>query len=159
MTRFSEAFGAKYQENKEKIFTRKFELGGHTFKVRIPYVHESDEIYRRINEPNAEQVEKIYKEMTEPLMAIKDESSEFIFTDDDVIIEGRSFREIAKQKVQVEIKITEFIKLLVPEVEGETLDDLTYAEIEAEFPLPIQMQLVEKINEAISPTYKEARGN
>lgn len=159
MTRFSDALGAKYQQNRVNIFTRKFELGGHTFKVRIPYVHESDAIYKRINEPNEERVAENYKQMVDPLMVLKDQDAGFTFTDDDVLIEGRSLKEAAKQKVQVEIKITEFIKLLVPEQEGASLDDLTYEEIEAEFPMAVQMQLVEKISEAISPTYKETKGN
>jgi hypothetical protein len=159
MTRFADALGTKYQQNKEKIFTRKFELGGHTFKVRIPYVHESDAIYKRINEPDEAKVAEAYKQMTEPLMVLKDQDAGFTFTDDDVLIEGRSLKEAAKQKIQVEIKITEFVKLLVPELEGASLDDLTYEEIEAEFPMAVQMQLVEKIAEAISPTYKESKGN
>ena len=159
MTRFADALGAKYQQNREKIFTRRFELGGHIFKVRIPYVHESDEIYKRINEPDEAKVAEAYKQMTEPLLALKDQDAGFTFTDDDVLIEGRSLKEAARQKVQVEIKITEFVKLLVPEQEGATLDDLTYEEIEAEFPMAVQMQLVEKIAEAISPTYKETKGN
>ena len=159
MTRFADALGTKYQQNREKIFTRRFELGGHTFKVRIPYVNESDEIYKRINEPDEAKVAEAYKQMTEPLMALKDQDAGFTFTDDDVLIEGRSLKEAAKQKIQVEIKITEFVKLLVPELEGASLDDLTYEEIEAEFPMAVQMQLVEKIAEAISPTYKETKGN
>jgi len=159
MTRFADALGTKYQQNREKIFTRKFELGGHTFKVRIPYVHESDAIYKRINEPDEAKVAQAYKQMTEPLMVLKDQDAGFTFTEDDVLIEGRSLKEAAKQKIQVEIKITEFVKLLVPELEGATLDDLTYEEIEAEFPMAVQMQLVEKIAEAISPTYKESKGN
>ena len=159
MTRFADALGTKYQQNRENIFTRRFELGGHTFKVRIPYVNESDEIYKRINEPDEAKVAEAYKQMTEPLMALKDQDAGFTFTDDDVLIEGRSLKEAAKQKIQVEIKITEFVKLLVPELEGASLDDLTYEEIEAEFPMAVQMQLVEKIAEAISPTYKETKGN
>lgn len=159
MTRFADALGAKYQQNREKIFTRRFELGGHTFKVRIPYVHESDEIYKRINDPDETKVAEAYKQMTDPLLALKDQDSAFVFTDDDVLIEGRSLKEAARQKVQVEIKITEFVKLLVPEQEGATLEDLTYEEIQAEFPMAVQMQLVEKIAEAISPTYKETKGN
>ena len=159
MTRFADALGAKYQQNREKIFIRRFELGGHTFRVRIPYVHESDEIYKRINEPDETKVAEAYKQMTDPLLALKDQDSAFVFTDDDVLIEGRSLKEAARQKVQVEIKITEFVKLLVPEQEGATLEDLTYEEIQAEFPMAVQMQLVEKIAEAISPTYKETKGN
>lgn len=162
MTRFANAFGKKYEENKEKIFTRKFELGGHIFRVRVPYVHESDEIYKRIQEPSTEAVEKAYKVITDPLMVFKDNPDNdktFVFTEDDVIVDGRSLRDTAKIKVQTEIKITEFFKLLIPEVADQSLEDLTYEEIEAEFPMSVQMQLIDKIVEAISPTYKEARGN
>ena len=79
--------------------------------------------------------------------------------DDDVLVDGRSLRLAAKQKMQVQIQITEFFKLLVPELEGESLQDLTYEEIEAEFPMSVQMQMLEKISESISPTYKEIKGN
>jgi hypothetical protein len=162
MTRFTEAFGQKYANNKQKIFTRKFELGGHTFKVRVPYVQEADDIYKKIQEPDEILVEKTYQEIVEPLMAFKDNSdndSAFEFTENDVLVSGKSLRETAKTKVQTEIKITEFFKLLIPEVEGYSFADLTYSEIEAEFPMSVQAQIVEKIAEAISPTYKETRGN
>jgi hypothetical protein len=57
----------------------------------------------------------------------------------------------------MERKIVEYFKLLVP-VEG-TLEDLTYEEIEAEFPVQVQFEFLEKITEAIQPGYKEARKN
>jgi hypothetical protein len=162
MTRFTEAFGKKYEDNKQRIFTRKFELGGHTFKVRVPYVNEADEIYKKIQEPNEELIEKSYKEITEPLMAFKDNPDNdgaFEFLENDILVSGKSLRETAKTKVQTETKITEFFKLLIPESDGYSFDDLTYAEIEAEFPMSVQAQMIEKIAEAISPTYKEIRGN
>ena len=55
--------------------------------------------------------------------------------------------------------MVEYIKLLVPEQPDMTLDDLTYEEVEAEFPWTVQIALIEKISEAISPGYKETRGN
>jgi hypothetical protein len=162
MTRFTDAFGKKYEENKEKIFTRKFDLGGHTFKVRIPYVHESDTMYKLIQEPAQELVDATYQTIAEPLMRFKDQpdaEATFTFTDDDIVVNGRSLRDTAKSKVQTETKITEFFKLLVPENPENSLADLTYEEIAAEFPLSVQLQLMEKISEAISPTYKETKGN
>ena len=159
MTKLSNALGKKYQDNREKIFTRKFELGGHTFKVRVPYVHETDEIYKRINKPAQELIESEYQKMVAPLSDLKGTSTDFQFLDDDVLVDGRSLRLAAKQKMQVQIQITEFFKLLVPELEGESLQDLTYEEIEAEFPMSVQMQMLEKISESISPTYKEIKGN
>lgn len=160
MTRLSTAFGEKYQANKKNLLIRSFELGGHTFKVRIPLVAESDEIYKKVSEPNADTVEKIYVDITASLRKFETtQSDDFKFTDNDVLVDGRSMREAAKNKAITEARITEFFKLLVPELEGASLEDLTYKDIEEEFPISVQMQIVEKIGEVISPTYKEARGN
>jgi len=51
MTKLSSILGEKYQSKRTTIFTRSFELGGHTFKVRIPFVAEADEIYQKISNP------------------------------------------------------------------------------------------------------------
>jgi len=160
MTKFSSAFGDKYQTNRKNLLIRSFELGGHTFKVRIPLVAESDAIYKKVSEPDEETIEKVYQEITKPLRQFENnQTEEFQFTDDDILVDGRSMREAAKNKAITEARITEFFKLLVPEMEGVTLEDLTYADIEEEFPISVQMQIVEKIGEVISPTYREAPGN
>ena len=160
MTKFASAFGEKYQANRKNLLTRSFELGGHTFKVRIPLVAESDAIYKKVSEPDEQAVNVIYDSITKPLLEFKDnQNDDFVFVDDDILVQGRSMREAAKNKAITEARITEFFKLLVPELEGASLEDLTYPDIEEEFPLSVQMQIVEKIGEVISPTYKEARGN
>lgn len=160
MTKFSSVFGDKYQVNKKNLLTRTFELGGHIFKVRIPLVAESESIYKRVSSPDDETIERIYQEITAPLRQFENNQSEdFQFTDNDILVEGRSMREAAKNKAITEARITEFFKLLVPEIEGASLEDLTYQDIQEEFPISVQMQIVEKISEVISPTYKEARGN
>jgi hypothetical protein len=160
MTKFANAFGEKYQANRKNLLIRSFELGGHTFKVRIPLVAESDAIYKKVSEPDDETVDKIYANITAPLRQFEaTQTEEFKFTDDDILVDGRSMREAAKNKAITEARITEFFKLLVPELEGASLDNLTYTDIEEEFPISVQMQIVEKIGEVISPTYKEARGN
>ena len=160
MTKFSSAFGEKYQSNKKNLLTRTFELGGHVFKVRIPLVAESEQIYSKVSKPDDETVDTIYESITASLQQFKDsQSEEFKFTENDILVEGRSMREAAKNKAITEARITEFFKLLVPELEGATLEDLIYKDIEEEFPLSVQMQIVEKIGEVIIPTYKEARGN
>jgi len=160
MTKFSSAFGDKYQANKKNLLTRSFELGGHTFKVRIPLVAESELIYKKVSEPNEETVEQTYIEITKPLRQFENnQTEEFKFVDNDILVDGRSMREAAKNKAITEARITEFFKMLVPELEGASLEDLTYADIQDEFPISVQMMIVEKIGEVISPTYKESRGN
>ena len=59
--------------------------------------------------------------------------------------------------LRMEQKITEYVRLLVPE-EG-TIADITYEEISEEFPLQVQLELLTKITEAIQPGYKDARKN
>jgi len=160
MTKFSSAFGEKYQTNKKNLLIRSFELGGHIFKVRIPLLAESDAIYAKVTNPDDETIARIYEQLTKPLMQFESsQTEEFRFVEGDILVDGRSMREAAKNKAITEARITEFFKLLVPELEGASLEDLTYKDIEDEFPMSVQMQIVEKIGEAISPTYKESRGN
>ena len=60
---------------------------------------------------------------------------------------------------QTEQRILEMVKLLVPEVDGANMEDLTYEEINSEFPFPVQLELMKKIAEVISPGYEETRKN
>lgn len=163
MTKLSSAFGANYDKMRREILTRKFELGGFTFKVRIPLVAESDAIYTRITNPDEAKVESIYQLLVEPLERFRDSpeaaESGFEFVEHDVLVQGKSLREAARNKALTEARIVEYIRLLVPEDPEATLSDITYEDIEAEWPLNVQLALCEKIGEVISPNYKETRGN
>jgi hypothetical protein len=153
MSKLGSALGSKYEENRLSVLTRSFELGNHTFKVRIPAVQEIEGIYNYFKNPNEEEIEKIYKELTVNLKDLKDDDIEH--KDNDILVDGRSMREAAKNKHTLQYRITEYIKFLIPE--AGSLEDLTYADVETEFPLAVQLTLVEKINEVISPDYKEIR--
>jgi hypothetical protein len=160
MTKLALILGSTYEQKRIEIRIRKFELGGHTFKVRVPLVSESDEIYSRIIEPPPEKIDAIYIAMTSSLNKFKDQASEeFQFTETDIIVSGRSMREAAKNKAMTEARITEYIRLLCAEDPTNSLAEINYEDIEAEWPLSVQLALVERIGEVISPTYKEARGN
>jgi hypothetical protein len=163
MTKLSNAFGANYDKMRREILTRKFELGGFTFKVRVPLVAESDAIYTRITNPEEAKIEGIYQLLVEPLQKFRESSeateSGFEFLENDVLVQGKSLREAARNKALTEIRVVEYIKLLVPEDPEATLSDITYEDIEAEWPLNVQLALCEKIGEVISPNYKEIRGN
>ena len=155
MSKLAKAFGSKYEQHKLSMLTRTFELGDHTFKVRVPSVAEIESIYDYFRNPDEAAVEAAYQKLIEN---IKDQTGEGVVkTDDDIVIEGRSMREAAKNKVVLQYRIVEYFKFLIPET-NESLADLTYADIEEDFPLSIQIKIVDKINEAISPDYKEARG-
>lgn len=152
MSKLGSALGKKYEENRLAILTRTFELGGHTFKVKVPSVQEIEAIYNYYKNPNEEEVEKAYQLLVKDLKNVEG----IVEKDNDIVIEERSMRETARNKHILQYRITEYIKFLVGE-NGETLNHITYEDVEAEFPLAIQLTLVEKINEVISPEYKEVR--
>ena len=155
MTRLSSALGTGAE-----FRIKKFELGGHAFRVRVPLVSESDAIHSRIIKPDSAAIDKIYADLTKSLDEFKTlKNEDLVFTENDVVVSGRSMREAATNKAMMEARIVEMIRLLQPENPANTLDDITYAEIELEWPLSVQLALVEKINEVISPGYKETRGN
>ena len=157
MSKLKKALGKKFEDNKLSIMTRTFELGGHTFKVKVPSVTEIEKIYEYFKNPNEEDVEKNYQDLTKDLLNIKNNNPDGVeYKDNDIIVEGRSMRETAKNKTILQYRITEYFKFLIPE-HGESLADLEYKDIEDEFPLAIQLSIVDGINEAISPGYKETR--
>ena len=155
MTRLSSALGTGAE-----FRIKKFELAGHNFRVRVPLVSESDAMHSRIIKPDSAAVEKIYLELTKSLEEFKaTENADLVFTENDVVVSGRSMREAATNKAMMEARIVEMVRLLQSDDPTNNLDDITYAEIELEWPLSVQRALVEKISEVISPIYKEIRGN
>lgn len=154
MSKIASALGGKYQEHRLSVMTRSFILGDHTFKVRVPSVGEVEKIYDYFKNPNQELVESTFKELTYELIKIKDTNPVgVIYSENDVVVEGRSMMEAAKNKITLQYRIVEYFKFLIPE-DGQTLADLEYSDIEEEFPLSIQIQLIDKISEVISPDYK-----
>lgn len=152
MSKLSQALGNKYQENRISVLTKTFVLGEHTFKVRVPSVAEIEAIYEYFKNPNEDDVEKEFQNIIKDLP-----DADKYKEGNDIVIEGRSMRESAKNKCVIQHRIVEYIKLLIPE-NGESLQDLTYQDVEEEFPLSIQLELVDAINNAISPNYEGARG-
>jgi hypothetical protein len=154
MSKLGTALGKKYEENRLSVLTRKFELGDHTFKVRVPSVQEIEAIYNYFKNPNEDKVEQEYQKMLKEFGGLEEREGLEV-KENDVVIEGRSMRETAKNKHILQYRIVEYIKFLIPETGS--LEDITYEDVEAEFPLSVQMTLVEKINEVISPEYKDIK--
>ena len=140
---------------KSDIRIKSFELAGHTFKVKVPLNKELEEITQRIIDVPQDVIDARLKKMTDGLTETPIEGVEV--KDGEVFVDGRSTKETIVSVIQMERKIVEYIKLLVPE--NGTLDDLTYEDIEQEFPLQTQFELLEKITEVIQPGYKDARKN
>jgi hypothetical protein len=151
MTRLSSAFG-----DIQNLRTKTFELGGHTFKVRIPLSKELDDMQERIAKFDKQEYQKRFDKMTS---SFKESAAieGIVVTDDDVVVEGRSTKELVETILQVENRMVEYIKLLIPE--NGTLDNITYQDIEDEWPMAVQIEILSKISDAIQPGYKDARKN
>jgi hypothetical protein len=153
MNTFSQALGNKF--NKDALRIRSFEFNGHTFKVKVPLTAESDAMFDRLKAPDEALVEKFYKQMSEGFT----ESSDSVqITDNDVIIDGRSIREAAINKALIQTRVTEMIRMLVPEEQGYDMSTVTYEMIDELFPFAIQIQLMELIGETVSPNYNTTKG-
>lgn len=150
MTRLGAAF-----KSTDSLRLKTFELGGQIFRVRIPLTKEVEAIEARVKNIDKEEEQRRFEKMAAGFKDIEVEGVEK--TEDDVIVDGRSSRDMVRMVLEMENRVVEFIKLLVP-TEG-TLDDITYEEIDAEWPMAVQLEILAKINEAISPGYKDSRKN
>lgn len=150
MTRLGSVF-----KNSDAMRLKTFELGGQIFRARIPLTKEMDAIEERINKIDEAEEQRRYEKMVAGFSSIEMEG--VVKTDNDVIIEGRSTRDMVRGILKMENRVVEFIKLLVP-AEG-TLEDITYEEIDSEWPFTVQLEILAKISEVIAPGYKEERKN
>jgi hypothetical protein len=139
----------------ESIRYKTFQLGSNTFKVKVPLTTELEQMTERYLAVDESLLKDRLEKMTVAIRASGQENVEI--TEDDVIVDGKSSKETVKSIIQMEQRITEYVKLLVP-ANGE-INDLTYAEIEEVFPLQIQLELLENIIDAIQPGYKDAQKN
>ena len=161
MTTFAKALGKKFEAQKEEIRIRSFEMNGHTFKVKVPLTVETDLMYQRMKVVDQDIVKKYYDELTAEIIANKDKNTgeiKITFEDNDVIIENRSMREAATNKALTELRITEMFKMLVPEEKGFDMETITYDMIDELFPFAVQMQIIDKISQTISPSYTDSKG-
>lgn len=161
MNNLASALGKDFQKKKEAVRVRTFELGGHTFKVKVPLTAEFEVMQQRMKEMPEDRLDKYYKDIVKDLEQYRNTTEPNIqveFTEDDVIVEGKSMKEAAKNKLIAEQRITEMFKLLVPEEDGFDMNTITYPMIEELFPFPIQMQVIEEISKVISLNYEGGKG-
>jgi len=144
--------------NSNNIRIREFTMSGQSLRVRVPLASEMEAMNERVKNVSWEDQ---YKKMTDPIIEKKEtfDNDEIQFTDDDVIINGKSTKELAKVAAQTNARIVEMFKLLVPVIDDADLSELTYEDIESEFPFSVQLDVSKKIAEVISPGYEETRKN
>jgi hypothetical protein len=157
MNSLANALGKDFVKKKEAVRIRTFELGGHTFKVKVPLTVEFEIMQESMKTVDEEKIERYYQDITKEIQ--KDNNAKGIeFTENDILVDKRSMRETAKNKAIAEQRITEFFKLLVPEEDKFDMNTITYAMIEELFPFPIQMQIMEEISRVVSIQYEVQKG-
>lgn len=150
MSRLGSAF-----KNSDNLRLKTFELGGQIFRVRIPLTKEMEAIEERIKKVDEAEEQRRYEKMVAGFTDV--EIDGVVKTENDLVVDGRSTRDMVRMVIQMENRVVEFVKLLVP-TDG-SLDDITYDEIDSEWPMSVQLDLLAKINEVIAPGYKEERKN
>ena len=138
-------------------------------KVRVPVKREMDEITAKLSTPDRDLVEKIYQEMSKPLRdtvadveegfleALNSDGEKMRFTDNDVIVNGTSVRNVATLTALWQKQVEMFFSLLQTET-GEPVNE-PYQEIADEFPEAAIREIIRCIDEAIRPSYKDAKKN
>lgn len=165
--------GKSYEQSRDqaKLKTINLEIGNARFslRVRIPLKKQMEEMIEKISNPDPAYVEAIYNKLADPLKkTIQDGGEDFakamaesetgiVITDNDVLVQGSSVRQVATFQAMWETKVQEYFHLLQSET-GEPITE-TYDEIAEEFPEPVIKQMVEDIESAIKPDYKTAKKN
>jgi len=138
-------------------------------KVRIPVKREMEAITATISDPDADRVNVVYENLAAPLRKTLNEAEEGFLealnadkekikiTDNDLVIDGNSVRNLAKMTVIWQMQVEKYFSLL-QSATGEPITE-SFDEIAEEFPESIIKEIVSKIDEAIRPNYKEAKKN
>jgi len=144
--------------NSDNIRTREFVMGGQKLRVKVPLASEMDAITKAVESVDWSAK---FEEMVTPLREKQTdiESEEIKFVDDDVIVDGKSIKELAELTAKTEERILQMVRLLVPSNENDSMQSINYEDVNEAFPFAIQIELMRKIIEVISPNYEETRKN
>jgi hypothetical protein len=170
---FADKLGKSYGVVRDQAKIKKIdiELGEVKFnlKVRIPLKHEMEAMTEKIANPDPEKVEAIYTDLTKTMkQSLDDGGEEFLkllnseketikVTDDDIIINGTSTRQVSNMTAIWQTQVEQYFHLLESET-GDPIDE-TYEQISSEFPEQIIKEIVTAIDGAIRPDYKTAKKN
>jgi hypothetical protein len=169
----SKKLGKAIQQVSEELPIRKVtvDLGEVKFdlRVRVPLKKQMEEINARILTPDADKVEAIYQALSAPMRKTLEEGGEdfikvlneskqrMVMTDDDLVIDGTSIRQVAQLQAMDHAKVEEYFHLLISET-GEPVNE-TFDEISEEFPEFVIKEIVAAIQGAVSPDYKATKKN
>lgn len=173
MGKLANKLGKSYEivADKTKIKKATVDLGEVKFdiRVRVPLKKEMEEITAKIVNPPEDKVAKLYEKFAAPLRktleeggkefleAINKEKQTIELLDDDLIVDGKSVKQIATFAAIEETRVEEYFHLLVSETNEAVTE--TYEEITAEFPEFAVQEILKAIDQAIKPDYKTVKKN
>lgn len=151
------SFSSALNIDNNALRIRSFTMAGQQLKVRVPLVHEVEEMTKRVeNALWEEEFNKIAEPFKDKKAIAEGEVIKFI--DDDIFVDGNSLKQMAQMSAKTKARVLEMFKLLVPAIDFD-MSQLTYEMIEEEYPFSIQLEISKKIAEVISPGYEETRKN
>ncbi len=169
----SKKLGKGIQQVSDELPIRKItiDLGEVKFdlRLRVPLKKQMEELTARVLTPSPERVEEIYQRLSAPmrqtitdggdefLKALNEKKQAVIVTDDDLVIDGTSVRQVAQLQAMDEIKVEEYFHLLISETNEPVTE--TYEQIIAEFPEFVVKEIVDAIQGAIAPDYRTTKKN
>ena len=140
-----------------------------TLRVRIPVKREMEAILEAVAKPDPARVEAIYMDMSKQiresidaggedfLKSVNTEKEMIKVTDNDIILDGTSMRNMANLTAMWETKVESYFHLLRSETDEELNE--SYEQIASELPEQAIRQFVEEIEAVIRPTYRSAKKN
>jgi hypothetical protein len=140
--------------NSDNIRIREFTMAGQKLRVRVPLASEMEAITKAVDDV---EWQGKFEDLKKSFAADPDAKLEQV--EDDVTVNGKSIKELAIMSAKTEERIVQMVRLLVPAEDGFDMSQISYADIEAEFPFSVQIEMMKKISEVISPGYEETRKN
>jgi hypothetical protein len=140
--------------NSDNIRIREFTMAGQKLRVRVPLASEMEAITKAVDDV---EWQRKFEDLQKSFAADPDAKLEQV--EDDVTVNGKSIKELAIMSAKTEERIVQMVRLLVPAEDDFDMSQISYADIEAEFPFSVQIEMMKKISEVISPGYEETRKN
>ena len=120
--------------NSDNIRIREFTMAGQKLRVRVPLASEMEAITKAVDDV---EWQGKFEDLKKSFAADPDAKLEQV--EDDVTVNGKSIKELAIMSTKTEERIVQMVRLLVPAEDGFDMSQISYADIEAEFPFSVQI--------------------
>lgn len=169
----ADKLGSSYGEVKSiikiKTINIKYDDKSFDLKVRILLKREMEQMIEDISNPATKRIEEIYTKLSSPIQTAINEGGDdyinalnadkpyLVVTDNDIILEGNSIRHVATMTAAWELKVEKYFSLLQSDI-GIPVNE-TFEQISDELPESLIKVIMDEIESAIKPSYKEVKKN